>query len=297
MSSSRSLQLHVMEGDEVNATPLPPQPPSYLRLQFTRFLATLVVAISKIFPAGFLWEGFALAAVAAGEHVRRDGTVGTYLLTGLGDSLGVLTGHLLWRLPVTFIFHDKFQPRAEVQTALFLASASFLSGSSWQLVVNLTTTLGFYGVAVITGTVCACMFFIGLRAGRAVYGRWLGWEHLLGVGWGLDAQLAASIGGASFLFVATDTGVSSNPLINVFGVEEHASAFLGMFQAGASTFCGFLAVQAVQNLVLFRHGRSWLDAPAEGEEASRAALRQHRDALLTGSRSRSTVEGISAYDF
>merc|ERR1719182_654222 len=60
-----------------------------------RFQVTLEVMVSKIFPAGFGWQG---ASILADNMGMSDSSLSFALTTGVGDGIGVLTGHTLFMM-------------------------------------------------------------------------------------------------------------------------------------------------------------------------------------------------------
>jgi len=106
------------------------------------------------------------------------------------------------------------------------------------------------------------MFFAGLRLGRML----MPWMPSGGsAGLMQDVGLAASIGSATGMFVATDlsfTVAQSDAFYKltspVFGVLETDTALLGCVKAGSSTFAGFGALNLLQSAVLPR-GACWMD--------------------------------------
>ena len=57
----------------------------------------------------------------------------------------------------------------EANTGIFLGTAAFFSGFSWQPTVNFLVDSGFNSTLLGTGAVCGLMFFAGLRIGRIMY--------------------------------------------------------------------------------------------------------------------------------
>lgn len=217
-----------------------------------RFQVTFEVIVSKIFPAGFCWQGSSL--IAEGTLGLSAESAGFALVTGFGDACGVFGGHLL------FYRLCKSNPdmAKETQIAAWLASAAFMSGAGWQPIVNLLAGMGcaFNSAALGTTFACASLFFIGLRFGRRIYS--VGKANSSNLV--KDAQLGISIGGATGAFVGTDVSFAGNWLRPVVGVEETTADLIGMVKAGSSTSLGFGAFQTVQNPIIPKHG-SWNDVP------------------------------------
>lgn len=247
-----------------------------------RIINTVEVLISKIFTAGFGWQALGLlASLSLGLPAT---SVGFALMTGFGDFLGVLLGHLLWSLVKQTWIDSMVSMDKELHVGLFLACSAFLSGTAWQPAVNgfgpLGLGFGFNFVAIGTGLICGTMFMIGLRLGRTIYSKlelkceklpyYLTLAHrqsyvpaieapssenLI-----LDAQLALSIAGGAACFVGTDvTFGASNWLRAIVGVYGKTLQFEGCVKAGFSTLLGFGVVQMVQNAFVSREG-SWTDS-------------------------------------
>lgn len=113
---------------------------------------------------------------------------------------------------------------------------------------------------------CSAGFFFGLRLGRQLWSRSMpavaapSYKNLKA-----DAQLSVAVGGATGAFVGTDTGfvnattgVDSNWLRPIVGVEDNVSDVAGCVLAGTSTSIGFVATQAGQNVTV-APGKSWVD--------------------------------------
>jgi len=218
-----------------------------------RFQVTAEVIVSKIFPAGFCWQG---ASLIAGSMALSPTGVGFALMTGVGDGLGVYFGHRALYLAKGAMGSEVDQAQ-EHQIGGWLATSAFLSGTAWQPVVNVLAGLGFSftPAAVATTFVCGFCFFSGLRLGRNVFKVGKGdSSNLL-----KDAQLGFSIGGATGAFVGTDITFAGNWLAPVVGVEETTSDIAGMICAGSSTSIGFASLQSVQNLIVPAKS-SWNDA-------------------------------------
>jgi hypothetical protein len=224
-----------------------------------RLRPTLEVMASKIFPAGFGWQG---ASVLAGHLEHAPDTVSFFLMTGAGDFVGVLTGHMLFAAAKSAL-GGKSNPGAELPTGLWLATAAFCSGTAWQPMVNILHDglgLTFASTAVATGFATGIAFFGGLRLGRTLYAP-------LGLAPGdssnllADATLSVAIGGATGTFVGTDISFGAdNVLRPFFGVESEMTDIQRMVRAGMSTSAGFLGLQALQNAAL-PAGASWIDPP------------------------------------
>ena len=221
-----------------------------------RFISTLEVSVSKIFPAGFGWQ---YGSVIADNMGLTPNDLGFFLTTGLGDLTGVFLGHTLYYSIRNAITGGERTIADEAGTGWFLGSAAFCSGSVWQPTVNFlqAAQLPFTGVAVGTWVICGAAFYGGLRLGRLIY-------PFIdnGAYWNIkyDAALSVSIGGATGAFVGTDTAYlpEENFLKGVVGVEDADSAITGCVKAGSATSIGFVGSQAVQNATYFK-GRNWID--------------------------------------
>jgi len=218
-----------------------------------RLQVTAEVIVSKIFPAGFCWQG---ASLVAGAMALSPSGVGFALMTGVGDGLGVYFGHRALYLAKSAMGH-KVDQTYEHNIAAWLASSAFLSGTAWQPVVNVLSAydMSFTPAAACTTMVCGFCFFTGLRLGRNVFNVGKGDSSNLI----LDAQLGLSIGGATGAFVGTDVTFAGNWLAPLVGVQESTGDIAGMICAGSSTAIGFASLQGVQNIVVPAKS-SWNDA-------------------------------------
>ena len=222
-------------------------------------LSTVEVMVSKIFPAGFGWQG---ASIVAGDYMGLDdSSAGFALATGVGDFTGVFVGHTGYYMLKKIFYDESISMEHEAQTGLLLASAAFCSGTVWQPVVNFChmTNMGFNASVALTTAVCGGAFFGGLRAGRVLYApRFEGIEEGNFDNLKNDAALSLSIGAATGCFVGTDISYSDNWLRPIVGIEEGISVPTGMCVAGTSTALGFLSLQSVQNVVVPK-GKNWID--------------------------------------
>jgi len=229
-----------------------------------RFSKTCEVCVSKIFPAGFGWQASSLAAGAAGLEATD---VAFFLCTGVGDALGVGIGHMAWHAGKRGLGYD-VDITTESHTATLLMTACMFSGTAWQPLVNLLHMANFTFAPAAAGTMMGCglAFFVGLRFGRIFWS-----PRLRGVAapsyanLKADAQLSMAVGGATGAFVGTDvgfvdptTGVDTNVLRPIVGVEETVGDLHGCVLAGTSTAIGFTAVQSAQNVAL-APGKNWVD--------------------------------------
>ena len=226
----------------------------------SRVGTTAEVAISKIFMAGFGWQGFSCIAEAYG--LAAD-TASFALVTGLGDFTGVCLGHSLWMLGKSALVDDTIDTTAEIHTGILLGTAAFFSGTTWQPLVNLlhdTLHLGFNETCLLTMAGCGMAFYGGLRIGRTIYSPILyGVEECNYANLKADAALSISVGAATGCFVGTDLSFGAeNWMGGVLGVQDSFSPLHGMMLAGSSTAVGFTAVQMVQNVAV-APGRNWVD--------------------------------------
>lgn len=89
-----------------------------------RFFTTAEVAVSKIFPAGFGWQGGALAAGMMGYGATD---VPLFLMTGCGDALGVGIGHFGY-MALKNAMGFKQDLTAQAHTSVLLSTACIFSG-------------------------------------------------------------------------------------------------------------------------------------------------------------------------
>jgi len=239
------------------STTVPPEDiaeESHATLIGKRFTLTAEVIASKIFWAGFGWQGSSIIADKLGFGAE---SLSFALTTGTGEALAVLTGHVAF---YTLIKRSPFSQ--ELATGLWLGTGTFCSGTAWQPTVNALVTLtgnNFPMTAAGTMVVCGSAFYVGLRLGRIIWGESFGmkvaareYENLSS-----DAGLSIAVGGATAMFVACDPGMVSNYFALPFGVLETDSDIIGMLRAGAATSTGYGLVQAWQNW--FPKGRNWMD--------------------------------------
>lgn len=227
-----------------------------------RFTVTAEVCVSKIFPAGFGWQGGCVAAT----HMGYGSTdMGLFLLTGAGDAVGVGIGHLAYYALKNALGY-KQDMTAQAHTSVLLSTACMFSGTAWQPLVNFLhdSGLGFDGTALGVVGGCSFLFFAGLRFGRLLWSPILTKvEKATYANLKADAGLGVAVGGATGAFVGTDVsfvvdGVDSNWLRPYVGVEDTATEIEGMVTAGVSTALGFTAVQTVQNVTV-TPGKNWVD--------------------------------------
>jgi len=225
-----------------------------------RFTATMEVAVSKIFPAGFGWQSSSILADKAGF---ADDSLNFALTTGAGDFAGVFLGHNLYYAVKGALGFETPETRETAETGLMLASAAFCSGAGWQPIVN--TLQGFemsFG-GVFTGTFIGCgtLFYAGLRASRTLLSETCKYiEEPTYENSKDDASLSISIGSATAFFVGTDAAYlpAQNFLINVVGIPEGTGDLAGCAIAGSSTALGFTTCQTGMNLA-YPKDKCWID--------------------------------------
>ncbi len=214
---------------------------------FKRMLSTCEIVASKIVPAGVGWQGASILAATSGPATFA-------ITTGMGDSFMVILGHQAW-YRVKNKWTGSVDLDQEKQVSYWLGSAAFLSGTCWQPVVDVANefVLGLYPTMAVTSIACGTAFYTGLRLFRRVYR-----VHHVPDSKRNDLQLAASIGGATGMFVCTDPILSGNHcVLSAFQISSNVPVHQACFTSGISTGLGFLALQSVQNA----HVRySYLDA-------------------------------------
>jgi len=233
-----------------------------------RLTITFEVMVSKIFPAGFGWQGASVVADGLGHGAD---SLPFFLITGTGDAMGVMIGHNIFYAIKKATMDKDIDMVTQVNTSILLGTAAFHAGTAWQPIVNtLHESLGCSFSQTLAGTFAGCgfMFFVGLRIGRALFGgRLKGIEPAAYSNLKADAGLSISIGGATGCFVGTDVSfvsqangsvIDQNWLRPIVGIEEGASDIVGMATAGTSTALGFAAVQMAQNAVVPAQ-KCWVD--------------------------------------
>jgi hypothetical protein len=225
-----------------------------------RFNIMTEVTVSKIFPAGFGWQS---ASIAASELGCASDTLSFACITGAGDGIGVLGGHMVYFGIKKAIVDSSVDMTKQLHTGILLGSAAFCSGTAWQPVVNILQgmNLPFSGVFAGTWLACGTAFYVGLRVGRTILSGVL--EHVHEPTYEnstRDAALSLAIGGATGFFVGTDVVYlpGQNFLIEIVGIKEGTSALASCAIAGSSTSLGFASSQTVFNLV-YPPRKSWID--------------------------------------
>lgn len=226
-----------------------------------RFIVTAEVTVSKIFPAGFGWQTSSI--IAENNFGFAADTMNFALTTGVGDGIGVLTGHCLYYGAKKAVYDSSIDMKAEFQTAFLLGSAAFCSGTAWQPLVDALqgANLSFAGVFTGTWIGCGLAFYGGLRASRTIYSGFMSHiEEPTYENSKADASLSTVIGGATGFFVGTDAAYlpDQNFLINIVGIPDGTPDLVGCGIAGSSTALGFVASQSVFN-VIFPTGKCWND--------------------------------------
>jgi hypothetical protein len=227
-----------------------------------RFIVTAEVTVSKIFPAGFGWQTSSIIAV--NNFGFAADSMNFALTTGVGDGIGVLTGHCLYYGAKKAITKDdSINMTSQFQTGVLLCSAAFCSGTAWQPLVDCFqgANLSFGGVFAGTWAGCGLAFYAGLRAGRTILSGFMthieepSYENSKN-----DASLSYVIGGATGFFVGTDAAYlpDQNFLINFVGIPDGTPDLVGCAIAGTSTGMGFLTSQSVFN-VIYPTGKCWND--------------------------------------
>lgn len=230
-----------------------------------RLRITAEVTVSKLFPAGFCWQFGGGVAESMGWSAE---TAGFAFTTGIFDAAGVTLGHILFYTVAKNIYLPELDLNEVRQTGLLLGSAALCSGTAWQPLQNLTTEgFTFVPAAMLVGGGCTLAFWGGLRIFRTLYSK-LGMTKVAAPdssNLGKDFQLSVAIGGAGACFVGTDpasyitaTGVDTNWMRPIVGVEDVDGMLTGMTKAGTSTALGFAVVQMVQN-VAWPKGKNWTD--------------------------------------
>lgn len=229
-----------------------------------RLQVTAEVAISKIFPAGFGWQTAATFADGAG---LQSTDISFFLATGLGDGAMVALGHtgyMALKKAYLGASDEEINLSHQAQTGVWLGSAAVCSGSIWQPTVNALQATGwnFTPSVVVTSGVAVGAFYVGLRLGRAFYGKMLHWDGVENANYSnlkADAALSLAVGGAAGAFLGTDVsyGVANwlNPLV---GIKPDTAAVTASLLAGSSTALGFSAVQMGQNIV-YPKDKCWVD--------------------------------------
>ena len=87
------------------------------------------VVVSKIFPAGFGWQGSSIVADGMGFQPDQ---LGFFTITGVGDFVGVFTGHTLYYGLKKATVDPEIDMGEQIGASVWLASAAFCSGFAWQ---------------------------------------------------------------------------------------------------------------------------------------------------------------------
>jgi len=233
-----------------------------------RLTTSSEVIVSKIFPAGFGWQG---ASVIADNLGHGADSLPFFLMTGCGDAVGVMVGHNLFYAIKKATVDKDIDMTTQVNTSILLGTAAFHAGTAWQPIVNtLHEQIGCSFNQTLGGTFVGCgfMFLVGLRIARVLFGgRLQGVETASYANLKADVGLSVSIGGATGCFVGTDVSfvsesnglaIDQNWLRSIVGIEEGASDIVGMATAGISTALGFASIQMAQNMVV-PAGKCWVD--------------------------------------
>lgn len=225
-----------------------------------RFNVMTEVTVSKIFPAGFGWQS---ASIVASELGHASDSLSFACITGAGDGIGVLGGHMAYFAIKKALVDSSIDMKKQLHTGILLGSAAFCSGTAWQPVVNVLQgiNLPFSGVFAGTWLACGTAFYVGLRVGRTILSGFL--EHVHEPTYEnstRDANLSLAIGGATGFFVGTDAIYlpEQNFLIDIVGIKEGTPALSSCAIAGSSTSLGFASSQTVFNLV-YPPKKNWID--------------------------------------
>jgi len=230
-----------------------------------RLQITAEVTVSKIFPAGFCWQGASVLADQAGYEATE---VPFFLMTGIGDGLGVAVGHTAF-YGLKKMLGSEVDMRSTTHAGIWLGSAAFLLGdrlAAHRQSMPDSIGMGFTGTFTCTWLGCAAAFYGGLRIGRTILPSVLDTlEEPTEANARADSHLSVSIGGATACFVGTDvsfvnatTGMEENWLRPIVGIEDGTPDLTGMAIAGGSTALGFSGAQMVQNLTV-PSGKNWVD--------------------------------------
>jgi hypothetical protein len=226
-----------------------------------RFVVTVEVTVSKIFPAGFGWQS---SSIIADSHFGyASDSMNFALTTGVGDGLGVLIGHYAYDATKKAVTGSDLDLTATLHTGILLGSAAFCSGTAWQPLVNAMqgANLPFSQVFMGTWLGCGAAFYVGLRMARTILSGPL--QHVKEPTYEnskADASLSVAIGGATGFFVGTDAAYlpDQNFLIDFVGIQDGTSDLTGCAIAGASTSLGFFSAQSGMNMI-YPTGKCWND--------------------------------------
>ncbi len=217
-----------------------------------RNVKTSEIIISKIFPAGCGWQSGSIIAENL-SYTITDPMF--YTIVGFKEALFVGSGHMIY-YKIKSYNSDEININDEKNNALLLSSATFCSGYMWQPIVNQYSDMDFLITSTITGTYCSSSFLGGLLLSRLLYPM-LNYniEKNNKETIKKDVGLSLSIGGATGLFVATDTELLNNFLANYLGINDNMSTIECIYTAGISTSLGFFGIQTLQNVLK----KNWLD--------------------------------------
>jgi hypothetical protein len=226
-----------------------------------RFVVTVEVTVSKIFPAGFGWQS---SSIIADSHFGyASDSMNFALTTGVGDGLGVLIGHYAYYATKKAVTGSDLDLTATLHTGILLGSAAFCSGTAWQPLVNAMqgANLPFSQVFMGTWLGCGAAFYVGLRMARTILSGPL--QHVKEPTYEnskADASLSVAIGGATGFFVGTDAAYlpDQNFLIEFVGIQDGTPDLTGCAIAGASTSLGFMSAQSAMNTI-YPTGKCWND--------------------------------------
>ena len=178
-----------------------------------------------------------------------------YTIVGINEALFVGSGHIIYNKLKSYRYNS-IDIKQEKNNALLLSSATFCSGYMWQPIVNQYSDMDFILTSSITGIYCGSAFLYGLLLSRTLYPKInYSIENINKETIKKDIGLSLSIGGATGLFVATDTELLNNFLANYLGINDNMSTIECIYTAGISTSLGFFGIQTLQNVLK----KNWLD--------------------------------------
>lgn len=237
------------------------------------------------------WMLFAIIANAMGYSTK---TVEFFLLTGLGDSLGVTAGYIAYS-GVKYAAIKGLQwcgrrnldtpdLKAELIRGVFFGLASYPSGFMYQPSENLGLylNLSFLGTAMVTGVGCGISFFIGLQLATLLFRRAFGQTEVISdYSWAnLVEQLKMAFGniGGNLLFVGTDSVNFNNAVTKVFGATGGIGQNVGV--AMASSMLGTCGFRLVFDYIFNKVGDWWCPINFRYQEESPATPTVYGTAYL-----------------
>merc|ERR1711934_1019387 len=94
-----------------------PEEVSGVQTLANRIYVTAEVMVSKIFPAGFCWQG---ASVVAGNMGHEADSVPFFLMTGAGDAAGVFLGHTAFYAIKKAVYDPTISMSSTIHTSILL---------------------------------------------------------------------------------------------------------------------------------------------------------------------------------